>query len=67
MTEFIKQRQAATELGVSVRTLQRWSASGYFLKPIRLGGRVVYDRSALEDWKHRLRRSDSSHATTCTE
>ncbi|WP_426705105.1 helix-turn-helix transcriptional regulator [Corynebacterium auriscanis] len=60
MTDFVRQRQAAEELGVSVRTLRRWSASGYFLEPLWLGGRVVYERRAFDSWVERVRRKEHS-------
>jgi acetyl-CoA/propionyl-CoA carboxylase biotin carboxyl carrier protein len=46
MTDELTPRQAADELGVTVRTVQRWIASGR-LPARRVGGRVRLSRSSL--------------------
>jgi len=38
----VSQRQLACHWGVSVRTLQRWNASGYGPPCMRIGGSVAY-------------------------
>jgi len=42
--------EAARLTGVSVRSIDRLVSSGRFLSPVRLGGRVLWNRHALEQW-----------------
>ena len=36
--------------GLSQRTIDRLVSAGKFLKPIRLGGRVLWNRERLTEW-----------------
>lgn len=42
--------EAARMTGISARSLDRLVSSGKFLRPVRLGGRVLWSRYALEKW-----------------
>ena len=42
--------EAARMTGISARSLDRFVSCGKFLAPVRLGGRVLWDRLALEKW-----------------
>jgi predicted DNA-binding transcriptional regulator AlpA len=42
--------EAATFLGLSPKTLPKWRVSGTGPKFVRLGRRVMYRPSDLEDW-----------------
>ena len=42
--------EAARLTGVSARSVDRLVSSGRFLRPIRLGGRVLWSRQALAQW-----------------
>jgi predicted DNA-binding transcriptional regulator AlpA len=50
---YLNRREAAHFLGVSPKTLARWQTCG-ILRGVKLGrgrtSRVVYRRSALEEW-----------------
>ena len=51
MRALFSYNQAAQRLGVSVTTLYRWVATGSVGVPyVRLGGRVLFDPDALDDW-----------------
>ncbi len=49
------QKEAADELQVSTRTLQRWSRQGFGPQPVRDGSRVLYDPAAVEAFKAGVR------------
>ena len=36
--------------GISQRSIDRLVSAGKFLKPIRLGGRVMWNRECLSEW-----------------
>jgi predicted DNA-binding transcriptional regulator AlpA len=38
--------------GLSQRTIDRLVSAGKFLKPTRLGGRVLWNRERLSEWVH---------------
>ena len=42
--------EAARLTGISASSLDRLVSCGKFLSPIRLGGRVLWNRRALEEW-----------------
>ena len=42
--------EAAHLTGISPRSIDRLVSSGKFLAPVRLGGRVLWNRWALEQW-----------------
>lgn len=42
--------EAARLTGISARSVDRLVSAGKFLRPVRLGGRVLWDRVALEGW-----------------
>jgi len=42
--------QAARLTGISARSVDRLVSCGRFPPPVRLGGRVLWDRKALERW-----------------
>jgi excisionase family DNA binding protein len=57
----MKTQEAAEAIGISPRTLRRWTAEGRIPFAIRLGPRcLVYDRDGLELWLDQ-RRADSMH------
>jgi len=41
---------AARLTGISARSIDRLVSCGKFLPPVRLGGRVLWDRRALTEW-----------------
>jgi hypothetical protein len=43
----LRQKEAAAKLGVSLRTLQRWTRDGFGPQPYRDGASVLYDPAAL--------------------
>ena len=42
--------EAARLTGISPRSVDRLVSSGAFLQPVRLGGRVLWNRDALAEW-----------------
>ena len=57
----LNRTEAAHFLGISRRTLEKWAVTGDGPPFYKLGGRVLYDQSDLEDWiasKRRLSTSD---------
>ena len=46
----VGKEEAARMTGISPRSLDRLVSSGKFLRPVRLGGRVLWSRFALEQW-----------------
>lgn len=48
--EYINQTGAASELGVTDRTLARWRAEGKGPAYTRIGGRIYYRRNALSEY-----------------
>lgn len=49
------QREAAAALGISPRTLNNWLRSGHGPAPVRDGGRLLYDRAAVEAFRAGVR------------
>jgi hypothetical protein len=43
-------RRVASMLGVSVRTLSRWEATGIGPPKIKIGKKVLFDLAKLSDW-----------------
>jgi excisionase family DNA binding protein len=50
MTTLISQREAAMRLTLSERTLERWRVSGDGPPFAKLGRRVLYRQSDLDEW-----------------
>ena len=46
----VRKAEAARLTGISVRSIDRLVSAGRFLPPVRLGGRVLWNRQALEQW-----------------
>lgn len=46
----IGKAEAARLTGISARSIDRLISCGKFVRPTRLGGRVLFDRSVLERW-----------------
>tara|TARA_Y100000310_G_C20547942_1_gene746557 strand:+ start:153 stop:419 length:267 start_codon:yes stop_codon:yes gene_type:complete len=56
----VPQGPAARELHLSERTLECWRATGYGPPFVKIGRRVLYQKSALETWiTKQIRRSTS--------
>jgi DNA-binding transcriptional MerR regulator len=49
-THLLSQGEAATLLGLSPRTLERYRCTGFGPSFIKAGRRVLYRQSDLEDW-----------------
>ena len=44
-------REIATLLGISQRTIRRWSKSGKFPRPVRLGPKLLrWDKAKFKSW-----------------
>lgn len=55
MDELISKKQAAALLGVSTRTIDRWTKLGIFCRALKLpGGAVRFWLSHVEDWAKNL-------------
>jgi len=52
LAEFLEQDQAAAELKVCQRTLDRWRRLGDGPPITKIGRRVLYRRSSLQAWLH---------------
>jgi len=50
MTNLLSQREAATLLGLSPRTLERFRCTGFGPAFSKLGRRVLYRQSDLDEW-----------------
>ena len=46
----VGKRVAARLTGISARSVDRLVSARKFLPPVRLGGRVLWDRRALAEW-----------------
>lgn len=57
----INQIQLAARWGISHRTLERWRWTGEGPKFVKLGGRVVYRLSDIEEYEQAMIRSSTSH------
>lgn len=51
--DYLTSDAAAEELGVTVRTLQRWAAERTGPARTRVGRKVLYRRAAVEEWLRR--------------
>jgi predicted DNA-binding transcriptional regulator AlpA len=60
----VDERQAATILGMSVKTLQRWRWAGREVPFIKLGGSVRYDLRDLQTYIDEHRCHSTSLART---
>lgn len=56
----INQIQLAARWGISHRTLERWRWIGEGPKFVKLGGRVVYRLSDIEEYEQAMIRSSTS-------
>lgn len=56
----INQIQLAARWGISHRTLERWRWTGEGPKFVKLGGRVVYRLSDIEEYEQAMIRSSTS-------
>jgi hypothetical protein len=56
LSEYFTQEEAATELKVTERTLDRWQRLREGPPITRLGRRILYRRSSLQAWLRRLER-----------
>lgn len=52
LSEFLTQDEAAAELKVCERTLDRWRNLGEGPPITRLGRRILYRRSSVQAWLH---------------
>ncbi|MGO9326693.1 MAG: helix-turn-helix transcriptional regulator [Steroidobacteraceae bacterium] len=50
LTDFLEQDEAAAELKVCSRTLDRWRRLGEGPPITKLGRRILYNRSSLRAW-----------------
>ena len=48
--KLLKTRDVLDELGIVYSTLWRWLRAGRFPAPIRLGSRMAWTRSDLDQW-----------------
>ena len=58
---FLTRPEAANYLRVSPKTLAKWAWAGMGPDYFRVGGRVAYDKSDLETWLERQRRSPEEY------
>jgi excisionase family DNA binding protein len=52
LADFLTQDEAAAELKVSERTLDRWRRLGEGAPVTKIGRRVLYRRTSLQAWLH---------------
>jgi hypothetical protein len=68
LAEFLTQAEAAAELKVCERTLDRWRTLGEGPPITRLGRRILYRRSSLQAWlrgrEHHERNRDGAERET---
>ena len=65
MTNLLNQREAATLLGLSVRTLERYRCTGFGPAYRKLGRRVLYSSADIDTWTaSRVRTSTSDWRAT---
>ena len=48
--ELMNAREAAAKLGIHPSTLARWRSEGSGPKYVRMGARLMYRESAIEQW-----------------
>ena len=58
--QLLNRMEAAGFLSISHRTLEKWAVTGDGPPFYKLGGRVLYDQSDLEDWIASRRRVSTS-------
>lgn len=54
LDDFLTAKQAATEIGVHVRTLKYWKAAGFGPDHFYLGKRLFYRRSDVIAWLNKM-------------
>lgn len=54
VSDFLTARQAAKAIGVHVRTLKNWKASGYGPGHFHIGKRLFYRRTDVLAWLQRI-------------
>ena len=59
-SEMLKREAAARFLGLAVQTLDNWRSAGRGPKFVKLGARVVYQRSELESYLAANRRQSTA-------
>jgi excisionase family DNA binding protein len=57
LADFMTQEEAAAELGIHVKTLQRWRVDNQGPPYTKLGRRILYQRSAVKQWIHTRERN----------
>jgi predicted DNA-binding transcriptional regulator AlpA len=60
---FLNAKQASQLLGLSVSSLAKWRLSGTGPSYSKLGRRVVYQRSQIEEWLRRNSHNSTSEYT----
>jgi phage terminase Nu1 subunit (DNA packaging protein) len=50
LSEFLTKEQLAAELGVNLRTLDRWAVLGIGPPRTRVGRKILYRRSSVSRW-----------------
>ena len=48
--DWLAPKQACEMLGVSIRTLEYWRQTGYGPRFAKVGRKILYSRSAIEEW-----------------
>lgn len=61
---FLNAKQASQLLGLSVSSLAKWRLSGQGPSYSKLGRRVVYQRSKIEEWMQRNTHTSTSEYTS---
>lgn len=61
---YLDRKQAATYLGLAVKTLEKWAVTGGGPRFRRHGRRVLYHRDDLERWSEERARRSTSEAVT---
>ena len=46
----LDRKRLAAELCTTTKTIDRWCAAGQLPKPLRIGGRKLWDRSEIVGW-----------------
>lgn len=50
MDELLNPKETAGRLGMAVQTLAAWRAKGFGPRYVKVGARVRYSRTAIEEW-----------------
>lgn len=53
MEKYLTVKEIAMNLGVSIRCIFRWVETGAFPKPLRIGGTVRWQETAIQNWLNR--------------